>query len=122
MKTHDPAIEHYLALSPRRYPRVSAVELRYARASDAPLKASLRLVLASADDEGAQLVLRFDRVQKLRLLPPEWSALTISYLSITPMGDRGMEGIGYRVHDEEEDSLDLLCESFTCAIEGPRGF
>lgn len=117
MKSNDSVIERYHSLSPRSYPLVSSVELRYHRVDDATPRAVLRLVLSSTDDAGEQLVLRFDHVQKLRLRQPEWSELTISYLSITSMDDRGMEGIGYRAHDEEEDSIDLLCETFTCDIE-----
>jgi hypothetical protein len=120
MTIDDSAIERYLALSPRSYPLVSVVELRVVRSDDAPPRATLCLVLSAPGGDGEQLVLRFDRVQKLQLRQPEWSDFTMSYLSITPMRDRGMEGIGYRVHDEEEDSIDFLCDTFTCDIEEPR--
>lgn len=117
MTTEDSAIERYHSLSPRSYPLVVSAELRYVRSDDAPPRATLCLLLCPRGGESGELALRFDRVQKLRLRQPDWSELTLSYLSITPMRDRGMEGIGYRVHDEEEDSIDFLCDTFTCDLD-----
>jgi hypothetical protein len=117
MTTTDP-VERYLSLSPRQYPIVSRLDVGFDRVEGGPAPATVRLVMRAREPgQGERLVLRFTGVQGLKLAQPGWSVLVISYLSITSLRDRGMEGIAYRVHDEEEDALDFLCATFDCALE-----
>ena len=114
----DPLIEGYLALSPRSYPLVSDIQLRLERPEDAPPRARLRIVLVPREQSSHGLTLQFEGVQRLRLAQPDWSEFSIAHLSITSMIDRGMEGVGYQVRDEEEDSIEFLCHTFQYDI-GP---
>jgi hypothetical protein len=117
MTPEDPLIEGYLALSPRSYSLVWEIQLRLERPEDAPPRALLRIVLIPKEQSGHGLTLQFEGVQRLRLAQPDWSEFSIAYLSITSMTDRGMEGIGYQVRDEEEDSMEFLCHTFRYSIE-----
>jgi hypothetical protein len=74
-------------------------------------------VFTSRDSRDESLVMRFEGVQQLRLTQPAWSEFSMSHLSITSIRERGMEGIGYHVHDDEEDTIDFLCDTFAASIE-----
>jgi hypothetical protein len=117
MTIFDPTIEGYLALSPRQYSKVSEIILSHAVSDDSSPRATLRITLLPRDQTSNRLMLQFDEVQQLRLHQPKWSEFSIAYLSITSLIDRGMENIKYRVHDEEEDTIDFLCASFDYRVE-----
>lgn len=116
MSASDPRIERYLSLRPSGLRILEALsitrQVSSERATDFVL--TLRLKFIGSGESGRVLYLEFTGVRDLKVGNLE--GLLGLAIEISPVRDQQLEGIRYRVSEEEHGTLSFWCGSFDASL------
>lgn len=119
MEQHDPLIEHYRSLHPRRFSYVEKFEVFSESSEDSGTSLTLVIELLSDTFEKQNLRLSFYGVKDLQLhIALEY--IQLQEIQITPMNDYQWEGLKYRVLSNDANRLAFFCRSFIAELVEER--